>query len=271
MKKKIVFLYILKPNTPWKDGLWAALNVLEQDYDVVRVNMYGKSQGMDEEDLDRAANADVFLGWGSFNSLPLQYLVVVKSARGKTVKTGLCVGSTLPGPNALEYLDVIFYETEWHGKQIDFPNKYHAFGINTDIFYSQTSCTLWDYIGVGAFADWKRWHLMLEKKGRRLIVGNYQDSQESDQIVQKLLHGGIMLSDQVEPEQLAELYRASEVCYLPSELHGGGERSLLEARACEAQVEIENDNPKLKELLDGPLYDHHYYYQQLKKGIESVI
>lgn len=77
-----------------------------------------------------------------------------------------------------------------------------------------------------------------------------------------------MVSDMIEPEKLAELYRASKLAYIPAELHGGGERALLEARACGIPVQFESDNPKLEELSTSPIYDHHYYAQQLKKGIE---
>ena len=51
---------------------------------------------------------------------------------------------------------------------------------------------------------------------------------------------------------------------------GGGERSLLEARACGTAVEVEEDNPKLIALRDGPMLDHHLYADQLLAGIRSA-
>ncbi len=51
----------------------------------------------------------------------------------------------------------------------------------------------------------------------------------------------------------------SQLILLPE----GGERVVLEARQLGVDVKIEGDNPKLKELLSSPVYDHSYYAEQL--------
>lgn len=51
----------------------------------------------------------------------------------------------------------------------------------------------------------------------------------------------------------------SQLTILPE----GGERVVLEARQLGVDVQIEGDNPKLKELLSSPVYDHSYYAEQL--------
>ena len=90
-------------------------------------------------------------------------------------------------------------------------------------------------------------------------------------IIGDLLLGGVCVSDQVLPEKLADIYRASQVVYLPADVLGGSERSVLEARSCGVPVEIEADNPKLKELMTCPVWDHLYYYKALKKGILACL
>ena len=62
---------------------------------------------------------------------------------------------------------------------------------------------------------------------------------------------------------------SSKNVYIPASIQGGGERAVLEARACNIKVTIEDDNPKLKELLTSQIYDHHYYSDQLNYGIKK--
>jgi hypothetical protein len=132
---------------------------------------------------------------------------------------------------------------------------------------------VWDYIGVGSFSNWKRWEKMLDKTGNRLVVGEMQKDNviESGKIAGELLAGGVMVSNMVNPYDLANLYQWSRTCYIPADTMGGGERAILEARACGLKVEVEDDNEKLKELLDCEIKDHVWYAEQLKKGIMSVL
>jgi len=62
-------------------------------------------------------------------------------------------------------------------------------------------------------------------------------------------------------------YNRAKTVYIPATLMGGGERAILEARSCGCKVKIEDDNPKLKELLTCPIYDVDYYVKQLKRGL----
>jgi hypothetical protein len=126
-----------------------------------------------------------------------------------------------------------------------------------------------DYLGVGAFAAWKRWEKMLDKKGRRRVIGEYQkDNQtESEEIWKMLEDNGVVCKDMIAGKYLKYEYNRAKTVYIPATVMGGGERAVLEARACGCKVEIEPDNPKLKELLTSPIYDVNYYSKQLKDGI----
>ncbi len=192
-------------------------------------------------------------------------------------KKGLCLGGYAPVSNARNY-DIIFYETEWSKKWLLDQNVttklLHAFGVNKEIYRPLAfPQRIWTYITVGAFSNWKRQEKMLDKLGTRLAVGEIQmgNLEESANIALNLLVNGVAVSGMVKPEKLAELYNCSVRCYIPAELIGGGERAVLEARACGTEVEVEDDNPKLKELTQSLVWDQDYYASQLKEGILSCL
>lgn len=265
VKPTLLFVYDHPQPEWWLDGLAAALTLLEPYFEVRRHNL---RQGPPATPL----TADLVLGWGAFGS-PVDHWL-----RQQPQRKGLCIAGNAFPPTHADVYDVLFYETKWYRPEITWhPNIVQAFGVNTDIYYDQSKSypipVVWDYIGVGALATWKRWGKFLTKQGNRLVVGEYQlnNPQESGQIATGLLAGGVMVSPLVHPFDLALLYQMSRTLYLPADLNGGGERAILEARACGLRVEIEDDNPKLKELLDGPIPSHHDYAHQLKKGLFSIL
>ena len=307
--KKVAFLCDLKYPEIWKDGLWAALQLLQKEYDLSIINLHER---IETEHNKRLAEADCIIAWSAFGGSCVHFL----RNSGLVQPKLLCIGGTAHPPEGAELFDVLFYETHWYEDIIRHINtkKIHAFGINSDIYrvgipdeggHSERvgsgllpelsddgadsggsvpsvggvnlqsvstggQVKLFDIISVGSFSLWKRHELLIGRGGIRLAIGEVQKENrpESYSIISRLLEGGVMVSDMVDPYKLAELYRASKKAYIPAELHGGGERALLEARACGIPVEFEQDNPKLEELATSPIYDHHYYAQQLKKGIE---
>lgn len=268
-KPKILFIYDHPQPKRWMDGLYAALNILSEDFDIERMNLRKEGKG------GSLTGYDFILGWGAFGSGPDLY--IKDDWQSDSAKRGLCIGGNATQPEGTDAYDVLFYETKWYRPQIEFhPNIVHAFGVNTDIFSPATMAmpVVWDYIGVGALADWKRWEKMSELTGNRLVIGEYQlgNEEESSRIALELIKSGVMVSNTVHPFDLVNLYGWSRTLYMPSTVNGGGERSVLEALACGLDVKIEDDNPKLQELLDtGPIWDHHYYAKQLKRGIMSVL
>lgn len=263
--KKILFIYDNKQPQYWMDGLYMALSVLSQEFVIHKHNIYTDGPVMP----DIYNGYDFLLAWGAFGSRP------DKVAQTIPLKKGLCIGGNTNPPEGANKYDVLFYETKWYRPQIDFhSNIFHAFGINTEVYFKSDMATpvVFDYIGVGSFSAWKRWDKMKNKKGNRIVIGEYQheNEQESLMIVRDLMLNGVMVSPMVNPFDLSNLYNWSRKLYMPSSVVGGGERAVLEARACGLDVEIEDDNEKLKELLDSPIWDYHYYAQQLRKGIYSV-
>lgn len=269
-KSSLLFVYDLEDENNWKDGLWAAIRLLEKDFQITRLNL--ALTEVDPPFPDSDWNVDFMLGWGGFNSKVDNWL------SRSPFKKGLCLGGYAPF-NGHNY-DVIFYETEWSKKWLEeqgVANRLvHAFGINSSIFceiLTKNKTLLFNYITVGAFSNWKRQEKLLDKSGIRIAIGQIQKNNlnESLQIIGDLLFGGVAVSDTISPRMLAEYYRASYACYIPAEVMGGGERAVLEARACGTPVIVEDDNPKLKELLESPIWDEKYYASQLKKGINEVL
>ena len=266
-KNKVLFVFDHKYENTWRDGLWAALNILKSDFNIQFHNLQNASPVVD------FSGFDFILGWGGFNSPVDNFLHKLKDAY-PNFKYGLCIGGNAFPPVMDGQYDVLFYETHWYEPQLEsHPNKFHAFGVNTNIYHRQDSPIIWDWLSVGSFSYWKRHHKILAKNGTKMVIGEIQRDnwQESFDIISDLLLGGAGVSDMLYPTKLRDIYNSSAVVYIPAEVNGGGERAVLEARACGRPVEIEKDNDKLKELLNCPLWDERYYASQLKKGIESCL
>lgn len=273
---KLLFVYDQENEEYWRDGLWAAIKLLEKKFQVTWHNIQSKKPFYGNK-------YDFILGWGGFGSLVDR--AITDSSRVHRTPMGLCLGGYGYPPRDDSPYSVVFYETPWSEhwlrdryneiRAVLTPRLVHAFGINTEIYNPAESPLIWDYISVGAFANWKRHEKITEKEGSKLVVGQIQKGniQESLAIIGNLLPAGVTVGDTVTPVTLAKLYRASRICYIPAEVMGGGERSLLESLHCGCEVEIEKDNPKLASLLalNWRELDHYYYAQQLEKGIKECL
>lgn len=266
MKKKIGFVFYHEYEEMWKDGLYAALLELSKKYNIEMFNLNSTTPKVTD-----LTGCDFVLAWGAFGSKPDIFL---RETLGNSTRQGLCIAGNAVAPYDTRFYDVLFYETDWYKPQIEtHPHIIKAFGVNSKIFKPIRRKKVWDWITVGAFALWKRQELITRRWGLKLAVGEIQkgNPRESLMIVSKLLASGVMISDMVSPETLADLYNMSEAFYMPADIYGGGERTVLEARSCGIPVHIEPDNPKLQEILDGPILNELDYAKQLEKGIEACL
>ena len=266
----------------WNDGLRAALRLIDKrkNFEVKKHNLY-KSDLIDDIDFN------FVLGWGGFNSPVDKFLVDLKEKEvpyeWHTIpKFGLCIGGNAFPPRQDNTYDVLFYETNWYKPQIEWhKNARRAFGINDDIFHSEEwggfegsyPEKLYDYVSVGSFSNWKRHELITKKEGNKLVVGQIQrnNAVESMGIIARLLAHGVAVSDMVTPEKLALIYNLTDTVFIPASIEGGGERAVWEALACGCKVEVEEDNLKLKELLNTEPTNHHWYASALLAGIKSCL
>lgn len=251
----LVFVYESNHPIEVKDGLATALEVLGREINIKKINIARQLPSFKKDDF--------VLGWGAFGSRVDELIKHLPN------KKGLCIGGC---PEPVDYLgyDVLFYETKWYREKIKYhPNIIHAFGIDTNVYKNLNVVRDVDYLGVGAYAKWKRWEKMLSKDGHRRVIGEYQrnNQEESQEIWDQLETGGVICKDMMSADKLVCEYNRAKTVYIPATIMGGGERAVLEARSCGCAIEIEPDNPKLKELLDCPIYDVDYYIKQLERGL----
>ena len=269
IKPKILFVYESNHPIVVKDGLWTALDVLESTFEIERINI------ADDPKLD-IPGFDFVLGWGGFCSKVDDLLQNYKNNR-VGFKIGLCLAGNVY-PHGIQEYDLVFYETKWVRDFVGL--KYmdceliQAFGYN-DLVYKDLGITVKDidYLGVGAFARWKRWEKFLDKKGSRRVIGEFQQGNpvESQEIWDLLEKDGVLCKDMVKPELLNLEYNRAKTVYIPADIYGGGERAILEARACGCKIEIEPDNPKLKEVMNMPLWTQVDYAKKLKEAICELL
>jgi len=225
-------------------------------------------------------------------------------ADGKPTRKGFIISGG-PGRKGLDLYKVVFYPTPWHTPKLSkHPNARLAYGVNTRIFaptpppryvhpvpcpgltdakyfcndggYADPDARrLWhdyDYAVVAQFAPSSRLHLLMDKPGRRIVVGYIDpECEECNNIADELADADIEVAMPLEAEEMAELYRHAKVVYFPQQPDGGGEMALLEARAVGAKIEVESDNPRLQSLLAAPHKDHMQLALTLTEGLWSAL
>jgi len=188
---------------------------------------------------------------------------------------------TPPDPEVIKAYVHVFYETSYYQRwekhfrssflafgintNLYFPGVRNlAFGINTNLYFPGVRKKKWDYLGIGALRGYKRWERLASRPGRKLIIG--EDSGEQARALRAELEArGVEVKGFQRPEVLREYILSSKTVYIPACLQGGGERAVLEARACGVPVEVEEDNPKLQGVLSGPLRNQHDYGDAIKR------
>ncbi len=267
MNANLLFVFDHQSPRLWRDGLRAALALVERRIPVRYCNLR-LSQPANHLDGSTA----FVLGWGAIGS-PADRCIRELSLP-TSVGTGLVLGGTWPDPQGDETYHRLFFETQWHGRRLrrwfESERLVHAFGCDRSLFVPSSALDpAIDALTVGAFALWKRQEMLIGLEGLRLAVGEIQaeNREESMLVISRLLQAGVAVAGFQRPESLLRLYLASRLVYIPASLHGGGERVVLEARACGRRVVVERDNPKLEELVRGPVYDEHYFASQLFSGL----
>lgn len=268
----ITFVYDA-PDEYWNDGLKKAIDIMGTQWNIRKQNGFFKP-----------IMTDFVLVWGAFGSK--QQERVMESP----FKKGICIaGGPLNHPDIHKF-DVVFVETKWQQnelRKIGVDAKL-AFGTNTDLFKPiPEQPKLFTAIYPAAFALWKRHNLFADRycmngedsstKGLlfkpSIALGYMQANEWERETYDYCMSKGIVVLPQVKPEVLAYLYNACDIVYIPSTIVGGGERAVLEALACGIDVEVEDDNPKLVQLLKDmkhKLLTHHDYAKSLMEGIKDV-
>lgn len=261
----ITFVYSIDDEDYWRDGLWAALRVLDKKYDIDRRNI---RLGEKLPQID----SEYILVWGALNSW--QVAEVAKLP----IPKGICVaGGPVVHPVVHDYDDV-YVETRWHAREFRRigTKTMLAFGTNTDLFNPiEGQQKIFRAIYPAAFAKWKRHNIFARKyKKQGLAVGYMQPGGVEPECLGVCVENHVAVLPRVTPEVLVWLYNMSRRVHITADLWGGGERAVLEGLACGIDVEVEQDNPKLLELLEEQrksLDTHNDYACALNNGIERRI
>tara|TARA_B100001989_G_C24551857_1_gene475858 strand:+ start:35650 stop:41955 length:6306 start_codon:yes stop_codon:yes gene_type:complete len=263
-EKKIAIVYnIPKDNKEkykkWKDGFTEAIKLLSSIYKISMVNI---NDGIiDFDDFDWVFVKEGFGG----NIFP------AIEARIKNCRKGIFISASnsKPSDSQLDKFDLMFYETLWYAEHANLknnPKAFHAFGIDSGSMRpSLRPKKDIDCLFVGSIVGYKRPWEILKYEGRKVCVGAI----ENKDIKKYLTDRGAEIMDFISYEKLSGLYNSAKKCLVPCETHGGGERSVLEARACGIEVEILEDNEKLKELKNGKILDHFDYSKSIYDAMEN--
>lgn len=253
----------------WNDGFVAAMRLVAESCELEWLNIADQDlRGIRIEDYSAVL---VKGNWGGRVDSAVRTILA-----DVTVPKALLISGSRPPPepDQMLFYKVLFYETEWYRPQIEFhPCIFHAFGVYTEIMRRSPKnvAKVYDWLTVGSLWKSKRLERFAAKPGDKLAILYLGGGWRKWLKVLGLVWRGVKVKTYMPYEELAGYYHRARCLYIPAELQGGGERAVLEARACGIPVEVEPDNPKLSQLVTSPIWDHHYYAQQLLLGIEQLL
>lgn len=267
--KSVLVLYNIPldstKNGIWRDGFTEALKLLNETYKITMINL---SETKPEAEL--LNEFDFVLVKSNWNQVVDKY--IRNEVKSISVPVGLMISGNSPPPKLreMEFYNVLWYETYWYKNQIEHhSNIFHAFGIDTTIMFEEKQEKIYDWLTIGGLWSYKRLERFMENGGKKLIIGD-TNTPSAKHVLKTLQLSEVEIIDFVPYTELRNYINKSRNVHISAGIIGGGERAVLEARACNVPVKIENDNLKLKELLETPIWDHVYYANQLKKGIQSL-
>lgn len=271
-------ILIIQSIAPWRrpfreDGFIAATRLLSKEYTLIYYDTLSRTHthntdftkpchcAFDLQSIDAVIYKSNWVGCMKYKPRELA-----------DVPKAIAISCPIPPPKRIDLsqYDVLFYETEWYKQYIkSHPCAIHAFGVNTEMMKppEEEVEKIYDTITPCKISKHKSLFHLASLPGKHLVIGFPADQK----VMQQLRKEGIVLKREVHPQELVKYYHQSGCCLLPYTVRQGGERAVLEARACGIPVVIDPKNEKLRELLEGPLYDHSYYARQLKKGIEYML
>lgn len=229
----------------WRDGLWQAVEVLRETYQVE----YREPNATDLNDFD------VILYWEAPCTITGRDADKYKNVlSAKPKKILLFAGGPLK-KEWVEGFDIVVVESEINAKECREQGiRYdEAFGVNCDIWRPSRFWGTREFIGAhhGACAGWKRQHLAAEALGKDLIlVGPYQSTDPYTFDRSKEL-GATVISERVEPRECKEYVERASVLVQTSDFWGGGQRATLEAMALGMPVVVMEDSPKNREFVEA--------------------
>jgi len=250
----------------WRDGLRAAIELLEKEYEVDWI--IGKRLP--------DYTPDYLLFWDDSNS------EVFGKLNQFDCWKGLCLTTAPTNMDNLRKLNVVFCESDPiydHVKMAGLP-AIKAFGTDTDFFTPDQSVSKdIKFFYPATFSPWKRQDLIAHYGSDLLCVGTIQP--DGHLIYEKCCDEGVKVEVGYFPaEKIRDYYRRSQSVIIPA-VHGS-ERTVLEAMSCDILPEVINPQniramSYIQEYKQSGLtsprqfvlerYSHVIYANQIKKGL----
>ena len=146
--------------------------------------------------------------------------------------------------------DIIFVESQVYYDDLKGSAKkvVKAFGTNTEIFHPIEQPKIFDACFPATFAGWKRHELFAEAMGSKGLACGWFQLQEP-QCFQVCREKGTALLHHQNAESVNLIYNMSRTCVVTSNSHGGSQRTVLEAMACNIPVIVMQDSDKTTEYI----------------------
>lgn len=223
----------------WKDGLYAAMKIIEKSHTVTY-----------HEPSDDIKDVDIILYWeapvtacgkdrDNYERIRKNPIPKILLFAGGQVKYEWCKG-----------FDLFLIESQLNEKEFDDIGLpwVKAFGVNTEIFKPKKQPKIFDGMHQGTCASWKRQSLFARAlKDKGVICGRFQESDPIGFLTAR--EQGTLVLPELSHDAVSEMLNATHVMVNTSEYWGGGQRATLEAMACGIPVIAMNDSPKNMEYV----------------------
>ena len=227
----------------WKDGLWKAMQILEQSYEV---------KYFEPKDDIESFNPDVVLFWEASCTIngPSPESDMYKRIMGLPYKKILLFAG---GPlNAIDVVgfDIVLVESKINAEDCERQGiRYStAFGVNDSIFYPEEKKKIFDATYQATCASWKRQELVAKALHDKVVFCG-RDQKSDPQPFIEARKSSLVLPE-LPMEAVATLLNSSHCVVNGASFWGGGQRCTLEALACDIPVIVMEDSPKNREYIE---------------------
>ena len=282
----------------WKDGLFAAIQLIKKDHEVVF-----------NEPWDEIKDVDVILYWEAPVTAQGQNAPHYNKVRSNPIKKILLFAGGPINPDWIKGFDLLLLESKVNEKECDdwgIPWQ-HAFGINTDIFNPLNLKKKYKAICFGTCASWKRQGLFgIALKSDGVVCGRGQES--DGEPFRECARNNVTMFGELPYEEVNKLVNESHCSVNCASEWGGGQRQTLESLAAGIPVICMTDSPKNREFVEESgcglvvkpeeeeirkaveevmswtdekkksgikyvreKFSHEIYAQQILKGIQSIL
>lgn len=226
----------------WRDGLYAAMKLIEQEHEVRYFDF--PLTGIEE------FQPDVVLYWEAPCTINGKDAANYHAVCALPYKKALLFAGGPLEPMWVQDFDLVFVESQVNEEECErFGIPWaRAFGVNTQIFKPALMEKRWDGFMQATFASWKRHELFAKALGDMgAVAGRKQEFDRNgyDECVLRKVH---IFPELPAAEVAREINRAHSVLNTAS-YWGGGQRCTLEALACGVPCIVMSDSPKNVEFI----------------------